>query len=276
MDKRIVLVKCTESALFSTYGNGRLLRNITAEEVKKAIASEGANVVVFIFPFYFDASTVKKAMCAAAPFQGEKVAVSRPSILCMHMFDREEIFYISVNISNKDDISTTDCGSVIKEASCTIEVDEIKKSTLRDGYSIVCYVETFFEGGIQELFCGKFEGGLDAIVASVYDILVEVPDREKLATSICIDSTSERVKTIFKDKFAMKMCTSEGDSLSRTTFLEVPRFVRDVRFVWKDVCRDPVLVGALKLVSTCDLGEVRAFTDKETIRTSGEDFFITK
>lgn len=221
------------------------------EQARNKVKERGAETVIFIAPFYVDECRCREHINQLQLADIEDVRIARPSLLCMCTFEKENVFYININIADKDDICTVDCGSVINEASCKIEAEEIKKAVMAEEHSVECFVEVVRDRAIYPDLCCRFEDHVDTVVNKIYNLLKASTEGKDLATNIYVDSRSAQLKTTFKNKFAMNMCMNEGDTLSKATFLEVPDFVKDVSFVWKTADESAVLVGALKAMNRC-------------------------
>ncbi|KAL0265613.1 UNVERIFIED_CONTAM: hypothetical protein PYX00_011326 [Menopon gallinae] len=254
--KKTILIEYISSNRLRIYNEASADELSTLEHAAKKVKDGGAHDVIFIAPFYVDKQECREHISKILQLASVQSArIARPSLLCTCTFEKESIFYININIADKDDIYTVDCGSVINEASCKIEVEEIKKAVMADEHNVECYVEVVRDRAVYPDLCCRFEDHVDTVVNKIYNILKANTGGEGLATNIYIDSRSAQLKATFKNKFAMSMCMSEGDSLSKATFLEVPDFVKDISFVWKTVDESAVLVGALKAMKECKAAE---------------------
>lgn len=245
-----MIVEYVHNTRFMTYQQKAAQRNRSLQQVIDEIGSSGASHVFFIVPLHVGSSETHadlKKMAESADVKG--VIAARPSVLCLHTFGKKSMLYININLVDRDEICTLDCGSVIKGASCKVEADEIKKSVMSEKHSVECQVEVICNGVFAEDLCSRFEGPLDIVVSEMYNTLNNSADKKDLATCIYVNSRSSQLSTSFKNKFMMSLCVSEGDRLSKVTFLEVPKFMEDVPFIWETVEKNAVLIGALRAMS---------------------------
>eukprot|EP00866_Antonospora_locustae_P002377 jgi/Antlo1/2377/1022 len=248
--KKLVLIEYISNNRLRVYDERSSNEISSLEQAKSMVKESGAEVVILIAPFYVDECMCREYINQLLELTDtEDIQIARPSLLCMCTFEKENVFYININIADKDDICTVDCGSVINEASCKIEVEEIKKSVMAEEHSVECFVEVVRDRAIYPNLCCRFEDHVDTVVSKIYNLLKVSTGGKDLATNIYVDSRSVQLKTTFKNKFAMSMCMNEGDALGKATFLEVPGFVKDVSFIWKTTDENAVLIGALKAMN---------------------------
>lgn len=248
--KKPVLIEYISNNRLKVYDEKSTDEISSFEQAKNKMKERGFEAVIFIAPFYVEERRCREYINQLLKLEDtEDIRIARPSLLCMCTFEKENVFYININIADKDDICTIDCGSVINEASCKIEAEEIKKAIMAEEHSVECFVEVVRDNAIYTDLCCRFEGHVDTVVHKIYNLLKASTEGKDLATNIYVDSRSVQLKTTFKNKFAMNMCMNEGDTLGKATFLEVPGFVKDVSFIWKTTDESAVLVGALKAMN---------------------------
>lgn len=270
--QELAIIEYVGENRFKLYQKKGLLEYWSLERIIERVQEDATALIVFVVPFYISINQTKQLLEKVASVEG--VMVSRPSILCLYTFGGENIFYININIVDKDDVCTADCGSIIQDV-CHIEAEEIKKTVISDKHNVECYIEVVRDNFLCHELCKKFEGYLDSVVSEIYNMLSGSFDEKRLANHMCVESRSIQLKKTFKDRFAMAMCTNEGDSLRKTTFLEVPDFVKDISFVWDAVENLPACVGILKAINTVESFSKLFIPSKDLCKLSGEDIYLT-
>lgn len=270
----LFIIEYVSTSRFRIYRKKNVLECWSPEQIKEKLAENKDSLMIFVVPFYIGGLRTKELLGKVFPMpEVQGFIASRPSVLCLYTFSRENMLYVNINIADKDDVCTTDCGSIIQDAG-HIEAEEIKKSVMSDNHKIECYIEVVQDGILDYSLCRRFEGYLDSVVDEVYNMLRGEVGEKTLANSICVDSRSVQLKNAFKTRFAMAMCTNVEDSIRKTTFLEVPDFVKDISFVWESAESFPACVGALKAMNTIEKFRDLFIPLKSLHKIDGEDIYL--
>jgi hypothetical protein len=174
------------------------------------------------------------------------VISSVPSILCIFSFETRDIFYVDVNLLEKDDIEAEEVIQRIEDVTSPIETEEKKKEMIVNNHKVVCTVEVVQGTKFNPAFSRRFEGDLYEIIHDVYSLLNSMEDRIVLAANMYVNSRSEDLKRLFEERVAMDVCVSETPARNQITylkFLKMSSYIKDASIFTDKVKNDPVIVG---------------------------------